>query len=107
MMLIIILQHKDMQMKQTVIYKLRNNLELQDRPFNGSFVISSLQTDSHKSDQHRVVVDLSFPFDNSVNSGNPHDSYLGEDFHLRYPTVDSLAELVRKEGRPRLLHVKM
>ena len=44
-------------------------------------------------------VDLSFPLDNSVNSGILRDSYLGEDFHLRYPTVDSLAELVRNEGR--------
>ena len=74
----------------------------QDRPFNGSLVISPLQTvpkDSQHSNQRRVVVDLSFPLDNSVNSGIPRDSYLGEDFHLRYPTVDSLAELVRNEGR--------
>lgn len=71
-------------------------------PFNGRFVTSPLQTvpkDSKNHVKRRVVMDLSFPLDHSVNSGIPRDQYLGQDFHLSYPTVDTLAALIRAEGR--------
>ena len=71
-------------------------------PFNGCFVTSPLQTvpkDSTNHDKRRVVIDLSFPLDRSVNSGIPRDQYLGKDFQLSYPTVDTLAALIKKEGQ--------
>ena len=71
------------------------------KPFNGHFVTSPLQTvpkDSRNTTKRRVVIDLSFPPEHSVNSGIPRDEYLGQPFHLSYPTVDTLAALIKEEG---------
>jgi hypothetical protein len=49
-----------------------------DRPFHNSLVVSPLQTvskDSQNTQKRRVVMDLSFPIDCSVNSGIPRDQY--------------------------------
>ena len=75
---------------------------IDSRPFHGQLVISPLQTvqkDSQNPHKRRVVLDLSFPPDLSVNSGIPRNTYLGESFRLRYPTVDSLAELICQQGQ--------
>ena len=45
-------------------------------------------------DKRRVVLDLSFPMNSSVNAGIPEDSYLGQYFVIEYPSVVSLAELI-------------
>lgn len=49
-------------------------------------------------------MDLSFPRNNSVNSGIPKDQYLGQDFHLAYPSVDQLAHIILDRGPGCLLY---
>ena len=43
-------------------------------------------------------MDLSWPPGSSVNEGISCDEYDGQLFHLRYPTVDDISELIVKPG---------
>ena len=53
------------------------------------------------SDQRRVIVDLSWPHGNSVNSGIGKNFYLG--LHFTFPTVDDITtELKALGGGPAL-----
>ena len=51
------------------------------------------------SEDRRIIVDLSFPLGNSVNSTIPKDSYLGEPTELKFPTVDALIAMIKRKGR--------
>ena len=44
------------------------------------------------SDNRRVILDLSFPPNESVNDGVKRDQYLGTYFDLTYPSVDTLVK---------------
>ena len=46
----------------------------------------------------RVIADFSFPEGSSVNHGIPKDYYLGDQIDLSYPSVDSLALLLKQLG---------
>ena len=71
-----------------------------DNPFKSEIVISPLNTTEKKdSVERRVIMDLSFPHGNSVNDRIPKDEYLGEEYHLRFPSIDELVELVKEYGR--------
>ena len=50
------------------------------------------------SQEHRIVLDLSWPPGSSVNKGISCDEYNGQLFHLCYPTVDDISELIVKHG---------
>ena len=41
----------------------------------------------------QTIMDLSFPKGLSVNDGVLNDTYLGTDFQMHYPSVDSIYEL--------------
>ncbi len=56
------------------------------------------QWKKHDLEESRVILDLSFPPGNSVNSCIPNGTYLGELYALRYPMVDSLVELIKHKG---------
>ena len=49
--------------------------------------------------ERRVILDLSFPPENSINNGISKDTYLGQPVNLKYPSVDDLVELVKLKGR--------
>ena len=49
--------------------------------------------------KYRVILDLSFPLNESVNSHIPSLSYDGAPYKLRLPTALNLAELIAKEGK--------
>lgn len=69
-------------------------------PFD-SLTINALHTVPKKgSDEsvRRIVLDLSYPREGSVNAGIPGESYLDEDFELQYPSVDTLAALLINVG---------
>ena len=51
----------------------------------------------------RVIVDLSWPLECSVNSCVPLNNFDGMDIQLKYPTVDNLVEKIRKYGPDTLL----
>ncbi len=67
--------------------------------------VSPLQTvpKANSPDERRIVVDLSFPEGTSVNDGIPKDTFLGEPTDLHYPSIDSLADIIRTKGRGALL----
>ena len=51
------------------------------------------------SSNRRVIIDLSWPLDQSVNSGIAKTSYLGTDFTLVLPTVDHITDRLKILGR--------
>ena len=46
----------------------------------------------------RVIIDLSWPKDASVNLGIDKDSYLATNFDLTFPTVDHITDAIKKVG---------
>ena len=46
----------------------------------------------------RVIIDLSWPKDASVNLGIDKDSYLATNFNLTFPTVDHITDAVKNVG---------
>ena len=50
------------------------------------------------SDIRRTIIDLSWPKGQSVNDGVGKLSYLGTDFLLKYPSVDSIIQTLNKLG---------
>ena len=52
----------------------------------------------------RVIIDLSFPHGEAVNSNISKDHYLGTDFILTLPSIDLITDKVRKLGKGSLLY---
>ena len=52
----------------------------------------------------RVIIDLSFPSGEAVNSNISKESYLGTDFILTLPSIDTITNKVRKFGKGSLLY---
>ena len=48
--------------------------------------------------RRRVILDLSFPFGNSVNDGIDKHVYCNEYIQLTYPSVDDLAKRIAEIG---------
>ena len=67
-------------------------------PLSKSLVTSPLQIARGRSGKPRVVLDLSFPQDHSVNSAIPSHTYLGDPFHLHLPGLDGLLDIIRDKG---------
>ena len=51
------------------------------------------------SDNRRVIMDLSWPKDCSVNAAINKNSYLNTEFALTFPTVDHVTQELKKLGR--------
>ena len=67
--------------------------------FHDWFQTSPLLTREKKdSDQRRVIMNLSWPPDFSVNDGVPSTSYMDIDFKLSLPTIDHITDLVLLHG---------
>ena len=62
--------------------------------------ISPFMTREKPDSKHRrVIVDLSFPPDHSINAGITPDTYLGTPFLLALPTIDDITKKIIKLGR--------
>lgn len=71
-----------------------------DRPPFFPFHSSPLMTAPKKSsDKRRVIVDLSWPKGDSVNSGIPRHTYLDLEYKLTLPTVDNFIEKILSKGQ--------
>ena len=55
--------------------------------------------DKSSSTNRRVIIDLSLPIGQLVNSGVGSDRYMGTDFVLTYPSVDNITDEVPKLGK--------
>ena len=51
------------------------------------------------SENRRVIIDLSWPKNQSVNAGIDKNSYLNTEFALTFPTVDHVTQELKKLGR--------
>lgn len=76
-----------------------------DIPFERGMAISPLNTvDKKDSTDRRVILDLSWPHNSSVNDGISKSTYEGLHFDLKFPTVDSIADLIVKKGSGCLIY---
>ena len=74
-------------------------------PFSCQFAVSPLNSvPKADSEERRIIVDLSWPFGTAVNDGISSSRYLDEDISLVYPTVDSIASLIRASGPGALIY---
>ncbi|KAK3709028.1 hypothetical protein QZH41_004299 [Actinostola sp. cb2023] len=75
-------------------------------PFrSGRFMTSPLNTvPKGDSDERRIILDLSWPLDTSVNAGIPIDTYDDEPCLLSYPSVDTIAERILSVGPACLIY---
>ena len=68
-------------------------------PFFGRIGVSPLSSRPKKdSDRRRIILDLSYPFGNSVNDGISEFTYCGQEIRLTYPTIDTLAKRIMSLG---------
>ena len=70
-----------------------------DPPINDLHISPFMTRDKSSSDKRRVIIDLSWPKGQSVNSGVDSDRYLNVDFVLTYPSIDNITDEVLKLGR--------
>ena len=69
-------------------------------PFGEPIKVSPLNTcEKKQSTDRRVILDLSFPPEDSVNDHISNDFYMGEEIKLKFPTVDTLCDIVINKGR--------
>ena len=74
-------------------------------PFPDKVGISPLSTRPKKeSEERRVILDLSFPPEKSVNDGIIKDNYLGFHAKLTFPRTDELAHRIFQLGKEALLY---
>ena len=76
-------------------------------PLHQPLICSPLQTVPKRgSNQQRIVMDLSYPPQLSVNSGITASSYLNKPYKLRLPGIDRLCQFTLHHGRGCLLYKK-
>ena len=68
-------------------------------PINHLHTSPFMTRDKPNSENRRVNVDLSWPLGEWVNAGVPADKYLGTEFVLTYPSVDSITQEVLCLGK--------
>ena len=73
-------------------------------PFSVNLHVSPLNSVPKDDTDRRVIVDLSWPIDASINSSISKDVYLGEDISLHYVTVEDVCNMVLKVGRGALIY---
>ena len=61
-----------------------------DHPPSSMHISPFMNREKSGSDSRRAIIDLSFPKGLSVNDGVVKNSYLGTDFQMHYPSVDSI-----------------
>ena len=70
-----------------------------DPPIQNLHISPFMTRDKSSSDKRQVIMDLSWPKGQSVNSGAELDKYLGTQFVLTYPSVDNITDQVLQLGR--------
>ena len=74
-------------------------------PFSGRLAISPLNSVPKKdSAERRIILDLSWPLNTSVNIGIDKSLHEGVEFALQYPTVDHIASLIARKGSGCLIY---
>ena len=75
-----------------------------ENPIKNSHTSPFMTRNKPNSDRRRVIIDLSWPLETSVNAGIDKDTYLGSTFALTFPTVDVITGELKCLGRGALLY---
>ena len=67
-------------------------------PINNCHFSPFMTREKSDSDKRRVIIDLSWPSDASVNLGVDKNSYLASNFILTFPTVDDITNALKGVG---------
>ena len=70
-----------------------------DHPCPNGHISPFISREKPDSNNRRVIIDLSWPLGQSVNSGIDKTTYLGTDFNLVLPTVDHITDRLKLLGR--------
>ena len=69
-------------------------------PFVTRIGISPLNSrEKRDSNKRRIILDLSYPPGYSVNDGIDKNIYCGKEIHLKYPSIDTMAQRIAKIGK--------
>ena len=68
-------------------------------PIKNLHVSPFMTRDKSSSEHRRVIIDLSWPIVQSVNSGVASDNYLNTEFVLTYPSIYNITDEVLKLGK--------
>ena len=74
---------------------------------NNLHISPFMTRDKSSSDKRRVIIDLSWPKGQSVNSGAELDRYFGTEFVLTYPSIDNITNQVRSLKWTSVVHFAM
>ena len=70
-----------------------------DPPIKNLHVSPFMNRDKPSSEHRRVIIYLSWPLGQSVNSGVSSDKYLDTEFVLTYPFIDNVTDEVLRLGK--------
>ena len=70
-----------------------------DIPIENMHISPMMTREKANAPHRRVIKDLSFPQDKSVNAGVPKDQYLGTPIILKLPKVDTITDQIKVLGR--------
>ena len=70
-----------------------------DSPIQNCHYSPFMTREKPGSENRRVIIDLSWPRNSSVNAGIDKNSYLNTEFCLTFPTVDHITHKLKKLGR--------
>ena len=73
--------------------------QFKDHPCPNGHISPFMSREKPDSSNRRVIIDLSWPLGQSVNSGIDKTTYLGTDFNLVLPTVDHITDRLNVLGR--------
>ena len=73
-------------------------------PIKDLYISLMMTREKPKAPHRRVIIDLSFPFGQSVNSSISKDTYLGTPFLLKIPTIDTVTDQVKALGKGCMLY---
>ena len=75
-----------------------------DPPFDGFHTSPFMTRPKPGATHRRVIIDLSFPHGQAINSNISKTQYLGTDFVLTLPSIDMITNKVKKFGKGSLLY---
>ena len=75
-----------------------------ESPYPDLHISPFMTRDKPGSTNRRVIIDLSYPPNHSVNAGVHKDHYLGTQFVLTLPSLDNITDEIKKLGKGSLIY---
>ena len=76
----------------------------ESNPIPGAHTSPFMTRHKPNSERRRVIIDLSWPLEASVNAGIDKQTYLGSEFELTFPSVDDITNELKHLGRDARLY---